>query len=516
MQIDPQQLARMTPEQRELFEQIQAELKAIYEENPLHSFHACPEPCGLPGCEARPKQYEFMAAVTRIAAAFAGNRFGKTCANVVWVIIQHTPDEMLPERLKPFKRPRPDGLGPVTGRYLCPSQKAIETIVLPEMRKWMPVSILRGGNWAKSYSKQHNILYFDDGGRLEFYTYEQDPAVMVGASLDYVVYDEPPPEGHFRENLVRTVDRKGCHRFGLTGVNMKGGGIGWLKRDIYDHPDDPNITVVRGSIHDNPLLSAEEIEFTLAQFPEEEREAREHGTLLHFGGMVYPKWRNYIVKAPPKEFIRGKDVVVGIDPGYRRAAFIWVMFDDRNRALVFHEAFVEKGDAHDYVRVIRQGNSKWEIRDAQYVIDPYAGNQHGHADGNTVKDELQRQGLFCQHPTVLDKDAIVYGGVQQIWRRMKEGGFHVSEDCRHLNYEAEEYRTEDRPDGIFQAVKERDHGMDAVRYACTLRPWYPDLTAQLEEEPFIPGNAPTHRQLVAWANARERDTYEGPPMGHLS
>ena len=513
MQFDLSQLEKLTPEQRELFEELQAEYKAILEENPLHGFHACAEPCGAPGCEARPKQHAFMAAVTRIVAAFAGNRFGKTCANVVWVIIQHTPDEMLPERLKRFKRPRPAGLGPGTGRDLGPSQKAIETIVLPEMRKWMPVSILRGGNWAKAYSKQHNILYFDDGGRLEFYTYEQDPAVMVGASLDYVVYDEPPPEGHFRENLVRTIDRQGCHRFGLTGVNMKGGGIGWLKRDIYDRPDEPDITVVRGSIHDNPLLSADEIAFTLAQFPEEEREAREHGTLLHFGGMVYPKWRNYIVPAPPADYIRGKDVVVGIDPGYRVAAFIWVMFDDRNRGLVFHEAYVERAESVlDYIKAIRQGNSKWNVRDPQYVIDPYAANVHGHTGGLTVKEELQRQGLFCQHPAVLDKDAIVYGGVQQIWRRMKEGGFMVSEACRQLNYEAEEYRTEDRPDGLFQVVKERDHGLDAARYAFTLRPWYPDFQRLLKDEEFVPGVAPT----AAWLASR--DVHEPPhgPMGPLS
>jgi hypothetical protein len=168
---------------------------------------------------------------------------------------------------------------------------------------------------------------------------------------------------------------------------------------------------------------------------------------------------------------------------------------------VFNEAFVEKGNVFDYTRAIKQGNDRWGVRDPQYVIDPYAGNQHGHADGNTVKDELMRQGIFCQHPAVLDKDAIVYGGVQQIWRRMKEGGFHVSKGCTALNYEAEEYRTEDRPDGVFQVVKERDHGMDAVRYACTLRPWYPDLSREIADEEFQPGQAPSHAWLASRVEA---------------
>lgn len=512
MNFDPALLERLPPEQQELFRELQAAHKELLELNPLEGFHACAEPCGSPTCQARSKQYEFMAAMERIVAAFAGNRFGKTTGNVVWAIIQHTPDEMLPGRLKPFKRSRPADIGPVAGRYLCPSQKAIETIVLPEMKRWMPKSILRGGGWDTGYSKKFNIIYFDDGGRLEFFTYEQDPAVMVGTSLDYVIYDEPPPESHFRECLVRTIDRHGCHRFGLTGVNMKGGGIGWLKREIYDRGDDPNVHIIRGSIHDNPLLSAEEIGFVLDQFPEEEREAREHGTLLHFGGMVYPKWRTYLVPPPPKDYIRGKDVIVGIDPGYRRAAFVWACFDEKNRGLVFHEAYVEKGNVFDYVKAIKSGNKRWDVRQPLYVIDPYAGNVHSHTEGTTVKDELTRQGIHAIHPLVLDKDAIVYGGVQQIWRRMKEGGFHVSEACKELTKEAEEYRTEDRPDGVFQAVKERDHGMDALRYALTRRPWYPNLTEQLRAETWKPGTAPS----FAWLQANQPHDESHGPLGKFS
>jgi phage terminase large subunit-like protein len=228
MDIDPALIERLPPDKRQLFYELQAAKSELLEANPLEGLHMCSPPCGAPGCQDREKQREFMASMVRITAAFAGNRFGKTCANVTWAIIQHTPDDMLPERLKPFKRPRPARLKgqPVAGRYLCPSQRSIETIVLPEMRKWMPKSLLRGGNWSKGYSAQHNIIYFEDGGRLEMFTYEQDPAVMVGASLDYVIYDEPPPEGHYHENLIRTTDRAGCHRFGMTPVNMKGGGIG--------------------------------------------------------------------------------------------------------------------------------------------------------------------------------------------------------------------------------------------------------------------------------------------------
>jgi hypothetical protein len=37
----------------------------------------------------------------------------------------------------------------------------------------------------------------------------------------------------------------------LTPVNMVGGGIGWLYRDVYKKRDSEHITVIQGAIHDN-------------------------------------------------------------------------------------------------------------------------------------------------------------------------------------------------------------------------------------------------------------------------
>jgi phage terminase large subunit-like protein len=515
MQFDKARYERLSPKQRELFDQLAAAHRDILEANPLQGFHACAEPCGAPGCQARARQHEFMAATERIVAAFAGNRFGKTTANVVWSIIQHTPDEMLPKRLLGFKRPRPEGLGAVTGRYLCPSQKAIETIVLPEMRKWMPTNILRGGGWDKAYSKQHNIVYFEDSGRLEFYTFEQDAAVMVGASLDYVIYDEPPPEAHFRENVVRTTDRAGCHRFGMTPVNMKGGGIGWIKREILDRKDDPNFRVVRASIHDNPLLSAEEIAFTLSQFPEDERQAREHGDFIHFGGMCYPGGFDRIMVEPILPVDRGLperlrfcDIYVGIDPGLKNAAFVWIAFDNENNALVFDEVLLQEKTPIDYVNAVRRVNSRWNLSQPPiYVIDPSARNR-SLTNAESIQSELERHGIYCVHG-----QNAVEAGVQQVRRRIKGGSLHITENCTGLRAEADEYRMEDRPDGEFKVVKENDHRLDAMRYALMARPWYPDLAASLRAEQWTPGIAPSHEWLNA--NAPDVDQTYGP-MGSLA
>lgn len=508
MNIDPALLERLPPERRELFEALQAEYNAQLTDNPLVGFHACAEPCGSPHCQAREKQHEFMAAMTRIVAAFAGNRFGKTVANVVWAIIQHTPDDMLPERLRVFKRPRDPRHGPVMGRYLVPTQKSIITIILPELRRWCPPAILKKGQWEKAWSSQHNILYFEDGGLLEFYTYESDPSSMVGSSRDYIIYDEPPPEGHWRECLIRTTDRAGCHRFGLTPVNMKGAGISWLKDEIFDNGDDPNVTIVRATIHDNPLLSKEEIAFTLGQYPEDERQAREFGDFIHFGGMVYPGgFRSVIVKDPTPEDLRYRDIVVGIDPGLKNAAFIWLAFDEDNRCLAFDEVLLQEKTPVDYARAIRFINSKWELRKTPiFVADP-AIRARSLTNAESVQTELLRQGI----PVMYGQND-VQAGVQQVRRRIQQGGFFVAKSCKGLFWEADRYLMHDSDDGEFKVVKENDHRMDALRYGVMSRPWYREFAAKLRDTPYQQGVAPS----VAWFDANVQEHTSHGPLGSLS
>lgn len=518
MQLD-ERFNALTPEQQRQFLEFKEVYDAQTRENPLLKFHACAEWCGSPVCPrptaenpkgGRPKQNEYMASMDRIVLEAAGNRFGKTTANVVWAIIQHTPMEMLPERLHQFKRPRtaPAAVGrPVAGRYIAPSEKSLLNIVLPAFKEWIPPSILRGGRWDKAYTDKYKVLHFADGGRLEFYTTEQDAATMVGTSLDYVVFDEPTTEAVWHECWMRLTDRRGTARFGLTPVNMKGGGIGWLYRTVYK----PGLTgqpypgtslvpkVLRGTIRDNPDLTEEDVQEALAIYDSDERDARETGEFVAFGGLIYPAFKKFLVPLDPssehdREMIQQQQVVVGIDPSYRRGAFVWVAFNDQNQGLIFHVEYVKKGDPLKFKAALDRGNRTWGLKQPPYyVMDPYAGGQHSMIAGQavTIRSELQQLGIYTHAPKVLDSSAIVYGGVQNVWRRMSEGSFAVAASVHpEFLLEAEEYRTEEREDGVFQVVKEFDDGMDAMRYAFTTRPWYPRTIKREKPSKFSPRRAP--------------------------
>lgn len=483
------------PETHELL----ASLSELYERNPLQEF------------EPHLKQRPFFEASTPVQAAFAGNRFGKTTALVVKCFIQHTPDELLPSWLRPYKLARSE---PVMGRLLCPSFKVLEGVNLPALRRWAPREILLGGSWEKAWSKEHRVVRFKDGGQLEVFTYEQDADKMGGASLDYVAYDEPPPEAIREECRFRLIDRDGFEMFAMTPVNMSGGGIGWVYRKIWKRREHPGVTVVQGSIHDNPTLPPEAIERALGEFAvdDPERRAREFGEFVHIGGMVYAGGFERVLREPlsPEE-LRGRDVVVGIDPGLKNAAFVWVAFDADNRIVVFDEVLLQERTPSDYARAIRVTNRKWGLSESnvQFVIDPSARNRPVSGVGQSVEALLHLEGIYPLHG---QND--VQAGVQQVRNRIARGGFFVCSNLHGLRSEAEEYRAEDRPDGEFKVVKENDHRLDALRYAVMTRLWQPsadlveareDLGAYLQR-----GEAPPYQDFVGAA------PQEFGPLGFMS
>jgi hypothetical protein len=531
--MDPR-FERLSPEQQREYLQLKQAADALARENPLQRFHACAKWCGSPACPApsernplggRPQQNEYMTAMDRIVLMAAGNRFGKTTANVVWAIIQHTPDEMLPDRLKEFKRERPEHWQhvPVMGRYIAPSEKALLGIVIPELQRWLPDKILRGGRWDKAYTDKYKVLHFHDGGRLEFYTSEQEAKVMVGTALDYVIFDEPTTEAIWGENWARLTDKVGTARFGLTPVNMVGGGIGWLYRKIYKkglmgEPYEGTTLiprVLRATTYDNPDLTDQMVEEFLAIYDPDEREARKTGEFVAFGGLIYPAMKRFRTKTPldphnpdHREMVSGQSVVVGIDPSYRRAAVVWVAFNDQNQGLIFQVKYVRKTDPMKLYTAIIEGNTLWGLKQPPYyVMDPYAGGQHGMLSGSevTMRSELQQMGLYTHAPKILNSQAIVYGRVLNIWRRMQEGSFAVA-DAPSVDpefwLEAEEYRLNDREDGVFEVVKEYDDAMDGMAYAFTARPWAPrPKVPKRPSEDYRTGEG-YYDELGRWAHTR--------------
>jgi phage terminase large subunit-like protein len=546
--INWERLNTLPEAERQLVLNELAAWQAALEENPLQGFW--PHPCKE--CESyvnedcedhRTPQLDFLRADTPVQAAFAGNQFGKTTALVVKCFIQHLPLELLPEHLHKFKLVRHGQ--PVRGRLLCPSEDAMVDVTIPAMQKWAPRNFLRGGTWDSAWDKSHHTLNFKDGGKINVYTYRQDPEVMVGATLDYVGYDEPPPKRVRSECAIRLVRNGGFEMFAMTPVN-RGAGIGYIYQEIYRKREHPDYTVVMAAIHDNPLLDKRTVERILSLYSKEEREAREFGHFVPFGGLIYANFERGVIRPLAPERVRQLETVVGIDPGLRNAALIWVGFDRDSRGFVYHEELLQDKTPEDYALAIWDANARWGIntpddsyramqiykrRYAQehitvdqleaaaqlhsnptatrrplYVIDPSAASR-SLTSGESVETELLRLGV-----PVMRANNNVEAGIQQVRLRLSARMLLISSDCRGLRDEADLYHAQDRPDGEFKPVKEHDHRLDALRYAVMSRPWNPVKAMELPQQQlgFKPDFAPP------WEGERPGAAGDTHPLGSLA
>lgn len=455
----------------------------LLRENPLQDFEPHSD-----------SQRDFFEARTKVVAAFAGNRFGKTTSLVVRSLIDCVDRDCLPGRLRPYK----SFDAPVHGWIVCPTTDKMYDSLIPAFQKWCPQAQLLGGQWAGSkggaWSKERRMITFRNGSTLSFKTYEQHESTLGGADLHFVGYDEPPPLRHREECATRLAGHDASYEmFAMTPLKTN---TGWIRREIFKQREAPDITVIRGSMHDNPTLAKGTVEWLLNSVYSNDlwRRAREFGDFVDVGGLIYPDFDRCVLREPfPLDFIRSLDVVVGIDPGIRNCGLVWVGFDGELVAHVFHEELLQDRTAADYAKTIRDVNGRLGLRDVQYVIDP-AAKQRAQANGMTVLSEINKAGIY---PNLGQNDHEL--GFGQMRVRMQQARFRVSPECRLLRDQADDYAAkepeEGRDDSHLEPIRGNDHLLDALRYAVMERFWDPVMESEAPKRQlgFEAGRAPDLR-----------------------
>jgi phage terminase large subunit-like protein len=446
-------------------------------------------------------QREFLEARTPVVAAFAGNRFGKSTVLVVRSLMECLSSKGLPERLGVLKRFSP----PVAGWLLAPTEDKIFDSLKPAFERWCGAEHFRGGAWGKAFNGERMMLSFSNGSTIAFKTYKQDPSTLGGASLHFVGYDEPPPREHREECLTRLADHDGFELFAMTPLNTN---TGWVRREIFKKRESSDITVVRGSMHDNPTLSKTAVARILSTYHNDLwRRAREFGDFVDVGGIIYEDFERCVVEPPVHDELDKGDIVVGIDPGIRNAGVVFVAFDGEGVGTVFAELLLQDKTVEDYARAIWATLDHWCIRRTAplFVIDP-AARSRGQVNAQSVQAALAVLGIGCA-----DGQNAVEAGIQQVRGRLQHRRLLISRSCVRLRDEADEYAAEDRPDGEFKPIKQNDHLLDALRYACMARPWFPMLEQSAPQ-----------RDLGRWQSGRAIPgryltvPSESPPLGSMS
>lgn len=503
--IDRSKLEGLPPELRARVEAEIAAAEALTSSNPLQALRR------------NPAQVPFFSSSTRTTAAIAGNQFGKTTALVVRSLIECLPEELLPKWLRPFKRYHE----PVQGRLVCPSYDLVEQNLVPTFREWTPKGAMPKG-FDKGWNQQSKVLTFGvNGSFIDFKTYETELDKFGGVRRHFVGYDEPPPRPLRDEGLRALMRYGGFEMMAFTPVKAN---TGWLRREILKKRESPDITVVRGSIHDNVALDPDAKRYFLESLPNDLwRRAREYGDFVEVGGLIYPEFDRCVLKHEhallrkrgdeyllDPEFVRSLDHVVGIDPGIRNAGFSFNGFDGENAKWAFQDGKLQDATPRQYAEFIRGVLGRWGIPldRVAFVVDP-AARQRGQTNAETVMSALAQEGIYCS-PGQNDVEA----GIGQVRTRMQHDRYWVAPNCRYLRDEADDYAAEEpaegKDDSHMVPIKGNDHVLDADRYVCMHRFWDPVMEAGAVDRNlgWEPGKAPPLSQLTG--------PREAVPMGDMS
>ncbi|MGN0960715.1 MAG: terminase large subunit domain-containing protein [Christensenellales bacterium] len=410
------------------------------------------------------KQLAFHKNTHKNRWVFGGNRSGKTeCGAVetVWYA----------RGIHPFKENKPRD-GWVVSLSQQVQRDVAQSKILSYLKKeWIEDIVMISGKKGSASSGVIDTIYvkniFGSISKIGFKSCDQGREKFQGASLDYVWFDEEPPEDIYIECKMRVLDRCG-EMFG-TMTPLKG--LTWVYDTIYlNKNNDPDIWYEQMEWGDNPYLSTNEINKLSETLSEEELISRKYGNFASGTGLVYNEFdENFNVIEPfdvPKEWYDK----ISIDPGlHNPLSCHWYACDFDDNIYVIAEHY-EKQKTVDYhseriKEICKQLD--WPTRNGKIeaIVDS-AANQRTLASEKSVTELFYDNGILA-NPYV-NKD--LFSGINKVKSYIKNSlgqrRLFIFKNCVNMIREIKGYfwGNNDAP------VKRDDHALDELRYYIMSRP----------------------------------------------
>lgn len=444
------------------------------------------------GYRPHAKQQRFHSSDKRTRLYIGGNRSGKTTGGIVediWWLTRRHPYLRIPDR-------------PIAGRIVSVDfLNGIEKIIKPQLRQWLPPSMLRGGAWSEAYESSTRTLHLDNGSFVELMSYDQDLDKFAGTSRDFVHFDEEPPEAIYTECKARLIDRKGRMWITMTPVE----GMTWVYDTVYEPGilGEGNVDVIEVDMAENPYLEKSEVDEFLDGLSEDERDARGHGKFVQMGGLVYKAFSpqvHLLDPIDPREF-RGRQYkhYMSLDHGFNNPTSVhWHAVDVDNRAITFDEHY-ESGQIIDYHAAVIHGKNADHGRVPDVNICDPALAQRQAVTGTSIQTEYAIRGIGF----ALGNNDVMTGvaKVNQYLAIGKDGrpNWYITRNCANLIREIQRLRwktwaskkqaSQNNP--YDQIHKKDDHACDECRYFFSFMPELADRKPlpQKAALPQIGGNS---------------------------
>lgn len=410
------------------------------------------------------KQLEFHKCAKRNRWVFGGNRTGKTecgAAETVW----------LARGIHPYKaNKRVDGWVVSLSRRVQRdvAQKKILKYLNPD---WIADIVMESG---KAQSPSGGIIdyiavknVFGTVSTIGFKTCEAGRDKFAGASLDFVWFDEEPPEDIYDECAMRVVDKKGL----IFGTMTPLLGLTFVYKRIYlNCNDDTEVWHIFMEWADNPYLDADEVARVSAAMTDAERDVRRYGRFVDAKGAVYTEFDERVHVIPPFDVPREWQDCLAIDPGLNNPlACYWLAVDYDGNIYVTAEHFEAGRSVAYHADAIKRISAKlgWHTDNRgriRALIDSAADQHTLNADKSVAE-------LFCDNGILVDtrvnKD--LFSGINRVKQYLMTDGkprLFIFDTCVNLIREFKSYRWGDGD----KPVKVDDHGVDAIRYYIMSRP----------------------------------------------
>ncbi len=416
------------------------------------------------GDKIHQKQLAFHRLDKRNKWAFGGNRSGKTECGAVESVYFATATH-------PYIKNRNN----VEGWVVSLSYEVQRDVAQAKILKYLPPSaiidiVMEKG--SKS-SPAHGIIDFiavknSLGGvsKIYFKSVDQGREKFQGTSLDFVWFDEEPPQDIYEECKMRVLDKKG-YIFG-TMTPLKG--LTFIYDQIYlNKSEDPEVAYIEMTWKDNPYLDKTEVKRMMDTMDDETLSTRCYGKFKSSSALVYPEFDESVHVIDPFPVPPDWQDKISIDPGLKNPLschFYAVDFD--GNVYVVGEHYEKEKDIDYHAEAIKREADRlgWR-RDTEgrlfALIDTAAG-QKTLASVKSVADLFFEKGIAVD--TRVNKD--VFSGIMRVrdYFKSRPPRIFIFRNCTNLIREIKSYRygNGDTP------IKRDDHSMDELRYYIASRP----------------------------------------------
>ena len=439
------------------------------------------------------KQIVFHKCLKRNRWVFGGNRSGKTECGAVEAIY-------MARGIHPYRKNRKDVFGWVVSLSREVQRDVAQSKIMKYLPKeWISEIIMSSGrkdcpeNGIIDQIKIKNV--FGGISTIGFKSCDQGREKFQGSSLDFVWFDEEPPEDIYRECKMRVIDK--CGDIFGTMTPLKG--LTFVYDEIFlNSGNSPEVWYEFAEWADNPFLSGREITDLSSSMSKEELDSRRYGRFSASSGLVYPEFDEniHVVEpfVPPYEW----QCNISIDPGLNNplsAHWYYVDYDDN--VYVVAEHFEAGKDVEYHSRRIKEISDEigWR-RDGdgriRALIDS-AANQKTLAALKSVTE------LFCEHGILVkpnvNKD--LFSGIARVKEYLKNKRIFIFRNCVNLIRELKRYRWSEGD----VPKKTDDHCLDELRYFIMSRPQVkqpqPQMTAVQKDKARLARKISKSRRAAA-------------------